>query len=720
MRSASVSFRSHSGRARFAAILIALVVISTVATAATVPGRASQQPNPEAVFQEARRLFDGLDYERAVVALDQAIAALQGGPADAARADRLAAAYEMRARSKFGLGDQDGAKADFVLLLKSAPGHALSGQVSPRVVALFEETARETVTNLTVALTPATARLLLDGQLLQGPGTIRVAVGEHVIAAEQAGYTAAKQTVTAVAGATTDVTLTLERVSSVIRIITNPPDVEVKVDGAVVGRTVAPTDTAGAAASAPLVVGDVATGTHSVELSRPCFVAVTQRVEVERPDDYTVGPVTLRPAVAALSITANQPGAQVFIDGRDRGVAPLNVPDLCEGDHLVELRTRFGSDSRRISIRAGTDVSVESILKPAFAIVSISGVTTPQQDARLIVERAFAGTRTVTLLAPPADEADKALKANQLSHDWLATDAAGRPVGASAQIAGPLRKEASAKLADAFRAQGVGSVTMVGPTQAVIALLGAGSGVPDVLEVALDNPASIAAAIARLDESVSLSRTSLGLHTIDVADLAGAVVVGLDSNVSSGGAPPAVGDLIVQADGKPTTDVATLTALVAGRSPGDTMTLDFRDTAGTAKRAELRVLPTPRLIGLSEQGLLVNRTLLDLRTRLSDASDPGLQSVIRLNVAVALARLGDWAAAREELLRVKLPEQPGVGNGTVQYLLGLAAENLGNRAEAESAFKAASGSSGLLTEDGPAVKELADAKLAAMLKAPAR
>jgi tetratricopeptide (TPR) repeat protein len=143
---------------------VRLVAAVLAVALALVPQLAASQDNAEALFQEARRLFDALDYDKAVVTLDQAIAAFQAAPSsDPARRERLASAYEMRARSKFGLGDQDGAKADFVLLLKLSPGHALSGQVSPRVVALFEETARESVTNVTITMTPATARLELDG-----------------------------------------------------------------------------------------------------------------------------------------------------------------------------------------------------------------------------------------------------------------------------------------------------------------------------------------------------------------------------------------------------------------------------------------------------------------------------------------------------------------------------------------------------------------------------
>jgi hypothetical protein len=702
-------------RRLFIALAVALLVLPRVAAA---------QDNAEALFQEGRRLFDSLDYDKAVVALDQAIAAFTAAPAgDPTRRERLAAAYEMRARSKFGLGDQDGAKADFLLLLKLSPGHALSGQVSPRVVALFEETAAEAVTNLTVALTPATAKLSIDGVPLAGPGTMRVPVGEHVLTAEQPGYRAASQTFTAVAGTPAEVTLTLERISSVIRIVTTPADVEVKVEGVVAGKTPAAADAppgSTAAASAPLVINDVATGTRTIELSRECFVSATQRVEVAQPDDYTVGPVTLRPAFGALAISANQPGAQVFIDGKERGTAPMKVTDLCAGSHLIELRTRFGADSRRIEVKAGDQTAIESVLKPVYAIVSQSGgQLTAGQDLRMIVERALAASRTVSLVAPAPDLADKALKENQLAADWLAMDVAGRPVGTSAQIAGPIRKDASTRLADTFRAQGVASVTVAEGSRVVVSLLTAGSGTPDVLEVALDSPQSIAAAVERLDRRFDLARPSIGIQAIDVADLPGAVVVSIDGKGPAAASAVHPGDVIVSADGKPVADTGALMGVVHGKRAGDVLALGVRDAAGAQKRVEVKLSATPRTVGLFEQGVLANRILIDLRSRLADATDPFEQAVLRLNIGVVLARLGDWAGAADEWQRVKLPETSAVGDGTVQDLLGLAAENLGRRADAEAAFKAAAASESLLSEDGPAVRDLAEAKLADLSR-PAR
>jgi hypothetical protein len=155
-----------------------------------------------------------------------------------------------------------------------------------------------------------------------------------------------------------------------------------------------------------------------------------------------------------------------------------------------------------------------------------------------------------------------------------------------------------------------------------------------------------------------------------------------------------------------------LNTLLGGRKANDELTLELKDRAGTAKRADLKVVMTPRLIGMADQTLLFNRILLDLRARLLTQGDPLEDSVIRLNLAAALARVENWSDARLELQRVKLPDGPGVANGTAQYLLGLCADKLGNRSEAETAWRAAAASDSLLTEDGPSVKELAEAKLA--------
>jgi hypothetical protein len=165
-------------------------------------------------------------------------------------------------------------------------------------------------------------------------------------------------------------------------------------------------------------------------------------------------------------------------------------------------------------------------------------------------------------------------------------------------------------------------------------------------------------------------------------------------------------------------DAASLITLLAGRKGDDDLTLDLKDRAGVAKRADTKVFMAPRLIGLNDQSLMVNKILVDLRGRLQTAAEPTLDSVIRLNLAVALARVGLWADARLELQRVKLGDGPGVAAGTIHYLLGLASERLGNLAEAETAFKAAAASTALETEDGLPVRDLAEARLQGLQRRP--
>ena len=165
-------------------------------------------------------------------------------------------------------------------------------------------------------------------------------------------------------------------------------------------------------------------------------------------------------------------------------------------------------------------------------------------------------------------------------------------------------------------------------------------------------------------------------------------------------------------------DAAALINLLAGRKADEDLTLELKDRAGVAKRADTKVFMTPRLIGLNDQSLMINKILVDLKGRLQSQGDPLTDSVMRLNLAVALARVGLWSDARLEMQRVKLNEGPGVGPGTVHYLLGLAAERMGNLAEAEASWKAAAATTALETEDGLPVKDLAEAKMQGMQRRP--
>ena len=68
-------------------------------------------------------------------------------------------------------------------------------------------------------------------------------------------------------------------------------------------------------------------------------------------------PVKLEPAVATVAVTSNQPGTLVLIDGLQRGVAPMTISDVCEGQHLVELKSASGRYFQRVDARTGQKIN---------------------------------------------------------------------------------------------------------------------------------------------------------------------------------------------------------------------------------------------------------------------------------------------------------------------------------------------------------------------------
>src|SRR5262249_22179561 len=147
-----------------------------------------QTADPKILLDEARQYFDVFDYQHALTALTQAIPIIERASPQEPVHKQLARAYEMRARSRFGLGDQQGASADFVALLKADPSYLLVGEVSPNVVSLFNEALKTTVTSLKLTVTPPSAEVRLDHEIISPNGTIAVAVGEHVLEARRLGY----------------------------------------------------------------------------------------------------------------------------------------------------------------------------------------------------------------------------------------------------------------------------------------------------------------------------------------------------------------------------------------------------------------------------------------------------------------------------------------------------------------------------------------------------
>jgi PDZ domain/PEGA domain len=706
---------------------LALVSCALAATASSFAQDAAARAETE--LAEARRLFDALDYERAVPVLDRAIVMLEPmAPGQLAAASALVSAYEMRARARFGLGDQEGAQADFRALVAVDPAFTLAGDVSPRVVALLDDVKKSAVGSLVLTVEPADAAVELNGRPVSGSEPLVLAAADYTVKASRIGYRPVEEPVTVAAGETRQFSLAMERVSAAVFVVTAPPDVEVIVDGVPRGRTEAgalPTDYAelpgqlGVAADAvsrPFVLSDLTPGAHSFRFRRDCHVSEERRLVVEGLADYRLDPIQMTRAVGVLEVASAPPGANVFVDGEARGVAPITIEDVCEGSRVVELRSSQGRYVDRMTVKAGERLTVSGAMKPAFALLP-AGAGTPAggmaaPDLRDLVERAMAASRQVTLFVPSGSQVNDALEG--MPREWLAFDGARRPIGAAAVIPPAARRDLSAKLARALEVQGVAAVTRpaAGSTEAVISLLAAGAGEPDVVRVTLESAESVSAAMARFDYVPPLTRPGIGVLAVDVADVQGLPIARVEPGSAAAQAGLAARSVISRADGQEVRTASALLELLSARQAGDQVSLEVQEPGGVVRTVSLPVTFSPRLISAADQTLLFNPLAVALRARLAAAA-PSDRAIVQMNLGVALLRLGDLIGAREQLEAARLPAGPGISQGTRQYLLGLVHEGLGDLAAARAAWEVASASEGLLTEHGPPVRLLAAAKLRA-------
>ena len=138
-----------------------------------------------------------------------------------------------------------------------------------------------------------------------------------------------------------------------LNVQSNPAGVDVFVDGVAHGRT-------------PARVS-LTPGSHILELRgrgvpRVIPFSVTANAEVSQYLELAEAPVT-----GQLAVQSDPPGAKVLVDGTERGVAPLTIPDLAPGDHKVELQSDGASARHTVNVQAGGTASL---------VVPIGGTTT--------------------------------------------------------------------------------------------------------------------------------------------------------------------------------------------------------------------------------------------------------------------------------------------------------------------------------------------------------
>jgi len=696
-------------------LVVSLVVLACAVNAQTSFARVSAGQavtvNADLLFEQGRRAFEQFQYDQAVPLFDRIVGALTAAPGQ--RPDLLVQTLEMRARARFALGDTQGAEQDFGSLLQINPSFKLGSGISPRVVAVFEGVRKVTVGQVMASMAPA-GDAELDGKPMKfadTPTAMDMTVGEHTVVVKRQGYRPVTQKFVVAPGTSTPLEIVLERVSATLTVMSIPEGAEVVIDGTSRGVTARGDTTTGP--SAPLVVGDLTTGTHRLILKRACFQDAERTITIEKPDDLQIDPMRLSPAVATVRIQAAGQAGTVFLDGVSQGTVPTQINNLCVGQHVIEVRGPRGRFVDRRDWKTGETATLVAELRSAFAIVATraaQGSVTPQTSTTL--ERALGPARRVLVFAPSDAELEAAYRGETVPPNWLTPAAPG----ASAPTARPPKevvKELGRRVATKLNAQGLAAVAVgTDPYQVSVALLAAGSGEPDVITINLADPASVTRALDRLGAPLPpMMRPSLESSVVDLAGGQGAVVVRAGGAGAKAGL--AVGDVIVGAGGSPVVSVADLRAkLAALKPPALDLPLEVKGGTGTTRTVNGAVVLVPDTLPMGDTAISYNRALAEVEDAIRLASNPNDTAAARLNLAIVQMRLGNYDVAETELRSVQLPDGPGVSAGTVAYLSGLCLEALGRTADARTAFtRAAASTQARVSYDGPLVAPLAQQKL---------
>jgi tetratricopeptide (TPR) repeat protein len=679
------------------------------------------------LLARAQAEFGGPQQSRSIVLYDQIVDKLEPlrrqGSLPVRGREILAQAYEFRGRAYYTIGLQEKASDSFRSLVQLAPQYTISKeQVSAKIVDFFNSTKKALVGYLAVSSKPAGARVTLNGEFLALSDffPLEVLAGEYSVEIAREGYRTESRTVSIAPKATEALQVELVRTSASAFFITQPPGIEIWVDGeqkATTGGNLAPDrfDAARARgldpgkASARTEVANLSLGSHAVELRRKCYETIRTTLEAPAAEDYEVPPAHLEDSLASLQLRSDPPGAKIFLDGEAMGQTPRDIEAVCSGKHRLEVKHASGKFIQDLVLGRNEALTLDCPIRPSLAFLGVVAETPGGERVASEVEEKLlqnlARLHTLNFVPAPKESVDRVLDAEKITRRQLVPGAATAQPDAIRKV--------TESLAEKLEVQGF--LLAILPDEklqrtAVLQLLAAGNTIADPWEVAFNESASYLRFLSAVDQKATVYRPWSGLITVDTLLHEGVptlrVVPG--SPAALAGVQP--GELLVAVDDKPIKQTTELLRAVEAKKPKQKLSLSLKGPSGT-RAVELTLGETPQEIPLNDPTLLYNKIMMDLRQQVEGYPGTEQAAFARLNLAICAMHFGDFAAAHEHLLKAKaeLPTRPGVSQGTALYYLGVALERLGYRKEAVESYRAAAGfkDATLFNNDGPGVAQLA-------------
>ncbi len=240
-----------------------------------------------------------------------------------------------------------------------------------------------------VSIQPAPARVSFDGAFpafAVGTGYLALS-GTYRLRAERAGYKLLEREIKVTDAPRQDVSFALEKLPGYLSVETpGVAGAAVLVGGEVRGAT-------------PLSDVELAAGDYQVTVRASGYVDYSATVSIAGLGEHQKLTAALVPDSAAVTVLSGTPGAQLWIDGTQRGGIPVTEA-LAAGTHSVEIRAPgHKAWQQELSVVPAQPQTIGPVtLAPADARLQIASVP---PGASVAVDGNFAGTTPVTLTLSP-------------------------------------------------------------------------------------------------------------------------------------------------------------------------------------------------------------------------------------------------------------------------------------------------------------------------------
>lgn len=672
----------------------------------------------EGRFAAAETVFFSVDQADSIALFDTLIEQL-GVDVRPDLAPLMIRCLAYRAQANQNLGDEATARTDLQQMLSADPSADVDRDVvSPKFTELFDAVRAETVGYLSLFVSPPDATVQVDGRVLEWEGgPVAVVAGTRAMRIERLGFAAQDTEVDVEASATAQIETTLERTSAVASFTLFPPDSEIQFDGENLPLVQGRPGALNAADEGVISVDGISLGEHLIEVRRDGYRPRIHTVQVDALADHNLGSLELERTLGTIVLRHLPADATVELDG---AAITLKRPaegdlrlDLSPGTYAVEVDAGSrGVFAATLDLGDREEHVVEVKPRPSVALLGVFG------DDDLGRDKVIAAAEQALDGHPLWMWQDQTARAAAIITDTDIERATLRDGSAPArERIAALREEIAERVAasayvlavldDDLVATRVDLWIWPGPPGPAAVQMMSFSLVGDRLAEELRNTFSI---------RLARRRTYFGAQVIDSAASSYPTVIATAEGSPAAGAGLQVGDEISAIDGTALHSAAELSRAIGSAGARDVELVVRRNSSQITMPATLTESAETVLPGVQEVPYGLLWAAIEAHAFLAD--DPVPDWVLGLDRAAVLLETHQWEDAVRLLRTVRAPKRAGLGQGTVEYWLGLALLQLGPTYtdHARRAFGRAAAITGatLGHDDGQQIGPLARALLTAL------